>query len=284
MMNRFKINKVLFVIIGVVALGMFIFPKGLKAQDTFEIQPPQSTEVHQQGLKIGGRDFAVVLYDSTLSPVELTDYYRVLFAQEGFALISDEEDGIKRFMRFRQGDFVINIALLPKGSFTRVGVAEYFQPQGAPDPGKLKPTWDEIISMIPKTDLPGEDLPEIPRPPEGLRLLGAGPPKEKLLVYTSPVSVGEVKEFYDAQMPSYGWYETQEASLDDMLIQQERMKGQRGFGVPLPFVGVSMEGIIEGGYILQYRNEEGASAKIQLLNLDPQGEGGSMIHIRYVAQ
>lgn len=278
-----KIIKQILVIAGIISIAALIFnPILAQGQDSFSLQPPESTEVHRKGLSLGGRDFAVVLYDSILSPVELADYYRTLFAQEGFIIISDEEEGIKRFMRFRQGDLMVNIAILPRGNLTRVGVAEYIQPQGAPEPHELKPSWEEIIGMIPKRDLAGEDLPDIPRPPQGVRLAGGGLAKSKLFVYTSPVSLEEVKEFYDEEMPYYGWDMLNEMSMDQMLKQQERMIGRRGFGVRLPYAGVSMEGIIEGGYILQYRNEEGARAQIQLLNLDPQGQGGSMVHIRYV--
>lgn len=63
----------------------------------------------------------------------------------------------------------------------------------------------------PTRDLPGEDLPGIPRPPGGVRLasssLGAGPSRVRAVVYRAPITEAQARAAYGEALTGSGWTE-----------------------------------------------------------------------------
>jgi len=283
-----RIQRIIIRIFIAVVMIIGIFSYQALAQDLGDFskfQPPQSTLVDTHTMNLGGRDFFSAVYASGLTMPQIIEYYQNLFVEEEYALILDRKvKKVGKLIRFKRGDHVVSIALLPKKNQTQVAISQYLQRADSPSLSLegLDLSWQEFMEIFPKKEWPGEDIDIIPRPPESVRVLSMGRAKSKILHYSSPISAQEVKEFYAEVLPSYGWYMVKEVSMKDTLKLYKETTGKEILkGVPF-FPGVNLEELIAGGYVLYYNNsEENARAQIQVFNLYPRQERGAEVQIHY---
>lgn len=242
--------------------------------------PPESKIVDSQNIRLGEVNIPCRLYASSLLPQEIFVYYRTSLAEDGFKLISDkaDKDGSRR-LGFKRGNAVINIIIALKDGRTEVQTAAYLEPQGGIE--KIKPSWAELVSLMPKEEQPGNDLAFIPRPPGGVRIMSMPYENMVLLGYSSPKSTESLKKFYESNMPNQGWQLEREVSMEEAVEEHKQDPDTKELGIDLPFSDITFEGLIAGGHLLWFKGEKG-KAQISLFNeLPGKRQGNSLVLIKY---
>lgn len=265
-------------------LALFLVGSALaqESKDFALPSPPEAVLKDTQNFRLGGADISALLYSSALLPAEINSYYQDFFARNQFKLIFNAEQKQKRVMSFQKDSLMVNISLERKGSGTEVGVASYLLPAGASSPAGLKPTFGELVALLPKQDQAGDDPAFIPRPPESVRLISMPVgDSAAYFTYRSILSVGQISKFYEDKMLEAGWKIENKTEMDEALTDYQRETKSEVGARPL-FPDLTLGELISGGTVLHFKGEQGA-AEIALLNLKSSKEQqGSFIQIKYV--
>lgn len=249
-------------------------------KDSSVSRPPKTELVETHTVRLGGRDIFSSRYMSVLPMDEVMRYYKDFFIDAGFNIILNRESSQQKFLRFKKDDAVVNVMVMSKEGGTQLVISEYAQPPGMPSLEETRPSWQELMALLPKEDQPGQDLEFIPRPPESIRLLYLPRNGTIHLVYSSAKPVEEVRVFYKNHMYYQGWQMERETTMQDAA---KAMK-QAGKNPKLPFPDVTLEQFIAGGYTLDFTGYWGKTHVVVLPNALTGESKGSFIQIRYVEE
>jgi hypothetical protein len=255
-----------------------------KEAESFSVPPPPEGKLMDtHNMRMGGVDISSFLYISSRDAGDIIDYYKGFFEGKEFEVVLDKVSAGRKLVRFNKEGLIVNISVAPQGDETQVVVAHYSLPQGASPLDEPKPTWQEAISMLPKEDSPGKDLPFIPRPPESVRVLSVDYKNSADLSYISSKPPEEVREFYENQMSSRGWESERELDTEGVISDFKRKASREGQRTDIPMLaGTSLEQLASGGGIMYFKGH-GGRAQVSVLKGGSE-EIGSLIQIKYVKE
>ncbi|MBI4982890.1 MAG: hypothetical protein HZC15_07170 [Candidatus Omnitrophica bacterium] len=267
-----------------VFLLLLIIAGNLYAQEELNVpEPPKAVMLDTREIELGGLKIQSFLFESQTLPENISKFYLEFFNKNKFEPEREAVDKNTNLLRFRKEDLVINIAITPSAGKARVVIAQYHQPQGVPGPEELLRNWKNSQQFFPKTDVAGEDLEAIPRPPESIRIFYNKNKITTYIFYSSQDSVKNLVNFYRYKMLSFGW-EAQEPI--NMQEEFERVKNSpMNKKIPqIPLTGISVGKLVEGGYILKFKSSAG-KVEISIFNNNygPDVQG-SLIQVSYVQE
>jgi len=162
--------------------------------------PPPAGEFLRSIPNLDGAE-EIWYYDSSKYQEEITGYYEALFRREGFNVeinrskevydntpateITAQKKGLMVFIKLSVDHY--------NTGMVSVNVRKIYRPTANLPPLKL---------ILPKKDVPGEDLKVVPRPPESVRIDSSregceeGKPCSPSTAYVSRLSPGQLRDFY----------------------------------------------------------------------------------------
>lgn len=245
--------------------------------------PPNSKFLDSKELMMGNRKIDTVLYASDDSAETVCAYYRSFFQQHEFQKIMDElnEKTKKQLLRFKKDDLVVSIAVMVKADKTQVVIAKFLQAAGELPPEKIKPSVKDSLFTLPKEDTPGQDLSVVPRPPESVRIMGIEHGSSATMMYTTPLNVDAVADFYREKMPEQEWKLANEIAAKKAVDAYEKATGKKTLGINSPFSdGEDFEQVIKDSYVLNFEAGFG-TAQITIFPNFLDRKLGSMVEITY---
>jgi len=232
------------------------------AQETknFEVPlPGNSSFIEAKDLIMSGRPIQVSLYQSSDDPEKIIDFYANYFEGQEFKKTVDKEDpkkGIHR-LRFKKDDLVVSIAVRPSGGNTELVIAKYTQQPGEPEPEDAKPSVKDTLLALPKKDVAGFDLSQVPRPPDSIRMMSTKSGKIAILLYMTSLSVEESVSFYKETLDFEGWEIQNEQAAKDGVEAFEKNTKRKSIGISSPFSdGEDLETVIKESYVLTFKNKD----------------------------
>jgi hypothetical protein len=246
--------------------------------------PPGGSLKDTHQMRMGGTEVFSLLYLSSQPQEKIIKFYQEFFSQNEFKAVFDRTTAEKRILRVKKENRIVNVVVMPKDQHqTQVVIAHYLLVPGLSEFEAPKPSWQEIISALPKEDGPGEDLSFIPRPLESIRLTSITYEKSTYISYTSVKSAQETREFYKSQMQILGWQIEEEIDTQEATQRFKQFTGKTDLKVGLPS-GVSLDELVAGGYILNFKSAQG-KAQISIINNSfSKDKPGSFVQIKYVKE
>lgn len=221
------------------------------------------------------------LYSATLDPEQIAGFYLNYFDKKEFKKTMDnlEAKTKRRVLRFKKDEEVVSIAITPKQNGSEIVLARYRQLPGEPEIEKLKPSLHNPLFALPKQDVPGVDLAQVPRPPESVRMMGKHMGGGALLLYTTILDVGATADFYKTKMPDQGWRLENDIATKDAVDAYKRATKKKTLGISAPFSdGEDFEQIVTNSCVLVFKGSEG-EAKITIFSNFMDRKLGSMVQI-----
>jgi len=225
----------------------------------FVVPVPKEAELaDSKDIFFAGRKIKNYLYKSSEGQSALAGYYDGRLTSQGFAKIKDETNLKKgvRSLRFKKEDLVVNIYLKTKARDTQITVSKYLEPPGSIPLEKAQLSAKDSFFAFPEKDVQGEDSGFIPRPPQGVRIV-AEPGTRSRWMYTSPISVDRLREFYKSQMPGYSWQLEKEYSLKEGLDFYKRRTGKSIPSTKLMPDSEDIAQVISDAYNLYFKGANG---------------------------
>jgi len=201
--------------------------------------PPKSKLLDTKEMTLGGRKLQGTSYLSEENEYVLAHYYQEFFRRQGFNQLLDQyiQKTTYRQLKFKRETETAEVFFVPKKEGIEVSVVEYLEPKGVPAKGDWKFSPQDLAPFSPKEDQPGEDLAIIPRPAKSVRWLSKEQGKKTHLLYVSPLSIKEARDFYKSQMEQKGWQFQKEVSTADALRLYKKNTGK----------SVSLPSFMQGG-------------------------------------
>jgi hypothetical protein len=258
MPNSFKKQITTCIFLGIIFLAWIgeVYPQG----DSDFPLPPESELLETKDLRLGGRDIQTFVYKSKVDQYNITEYYRKFFQDKEFDNLLDkrEKRKDKQLLKFKKGELVFSLAIIPKPDGTHVVIAKYLEPAGSPPLESMELSVKDSLFALPQQDGPGKDLDFIPRPPESIRWLRQDLERRSLLTYATKLSVEEVVAFYKAQMPAQGWEFIKETATQQAVEAYKSTTGKKDLGLEKPFSdGEDLNQIINDSYVLDFKGRAG---------------------------
>jgi len=107
----------------------------------------------------------------------------------------------------------------------------------------------------PTSDVPGRDLPDVPRYPGSIRtmygIIPGSPDTGFYIMYDAPGSAKEVKDFYEKQLPANGWESSltveaaEEYNQSYRFIEQPLNRGDQEMVIQIGLAGGDSPGYID---------------------------------------
>jgi len=280
--------------------------------------PENSEKIDTFTLKLRGQDVSGVVYKSEDNRFDVANYYSDFFRDEEFDNVLDEKmpdmvppesiakpenasllkgGNIKdkvmellprskiRRMQFKKDQLVVEVALTAADDGTDVGIAKYLLPIGVANLDELPMSTEDTFFDMPKEDLEGEDLSDVPRPPDSVRLSNMNIGKQTYVTYTTELSLDEALEFYERMMELEGWDLTSSFKAGDMLDKYKKMSGsKKGFKLGklrFPFSGSrDLDKAFYQTYTLNFTNDY-EFVKITIMPNIISSEEGAVVQIVY---
>lgn len=185
-------------------------------------------------------------------------------------------------MRFKKDRLLVDITVLDKQIKTEIGVSKFLLPQEETSPeeaGRLLAK--NLLSNLPQEDLPGEDLVNVPRPPQSVRLMSQDCCPAATVTYSTSLDVTAAADFYRLKMPNYHWQLTSQAATAKALEAARQASGQATLGIKSPFPdGENFEQVISDSYVLEFRSGSD-TCRITIFPNFLNRKLGSMVQIVY---
>lgn len=274
----------------IISVMIILFSLGFCHAEELDLEipaPPESEMQGKQTMTAFGRDVQTADYLSTQKQDRIKEYYRCFFNNQGFKNTQEKNLGEIKLLRFKKEDWmnkqelVIDVVLFndPKG--TKVSIGKYLQNLGGPDIEENKPSLKDLGITFPQEDKPGKDLKMIPRPPESIRWVNSDKKDGSILLYASPLSVTQLKEFYQRQMPAQGWEIEKESNVGEAAKAYKQATHKKDLGLPTLFAdGENLEQIITDAYVLIFKTSRDR-AKITIYPNFMDRKSGSFVQIDY---
>jgi len=270
-------------------LIIFIILMGLNflgyTQDFSYLKPPSVFYQREENISVSGQDIKAYVFQTTLTEVDLINFYDKNLRDKGFTKASKEfHQANLRLFKYTKKSQVINIQIMKaQEGFpgTTVIVSVYNQPSGGSSEGcpvcgggfssnnsltsRPESTTQNFDSIT--QDLPGEDLEFIPRPPGSIRLINVknDTPFMVNIVYRCSQSIEELRKFYKQNMGYHYWKLTAEIPSSQLGDELKNLAGKLPQGSP-----VSLD-VLTSAYNLYFKGPYGEAIIVIMEN--PQGEG-----------
>ncbi len=276
--------KMIFRFLAVCLFLLFAVINPVFSQEEISVPvPPQSERLDTHVIPLEGMKISSFLFSSKVNPDTVNKFYLNYFEKNKFEPIYDKAEKDGKLLRFRKEDLVVNVVITPKQGQTQVVIAQYHQPVGSPGPEELLQNWKNMQVLLPDSDVAGEDLEFIPRPPDSIRILYKKDKQYTLVSYVTQASTQELLNFYRYKMLGFGWEAQETVNMQDVFSKAEGTGAIKK--IPqLPIAGISMEEIAQKSYILNFKSSAG-KVKVSLIN-NSSGQGGknSFVQISYVQE
>jgi hypothetical protein len=246
-------------------------------------KPPESQLLMSMPISFGGKSVQTFRYKSQASKFDIADFYERFFEQEEFEKILDKEEKKrnKRLLRFKRDNLVVSVAILSRFTQTEIVLAKYIELEGDLPPEELRPSISDSLINLPQEDAQGKDLLIIPRPPDSVRWASTQRGQNTFLVYSTSLTVEEIKDFYKLNMPYQNWELEAELITEDALQAYKEVTGKKSLEFPSVFSdGENIEDIIKDAYVLDFQGQYGRS-RITIFPNFVDRKLGSIIQIVY---
>ncbi|MDD5155274.1 MAG: hypothetical protein PHF11_02175 [Candidatus Omnitrophica bacterium] len=240
----------------------------------FNVPVPEDARLADtKDFSFAGRRIKSLLYNSDQGKPALAAYYEKQMAKQGFARVKDQAmpAGNARMLRFKKEDLVVDIYLKSRMQKSDIIISKYLEPPGSAPLDKENFSAKDLAFAFPDKDLPGEDSKLIPRPPQGIRMFAQPGASRGMLMYTSPLNVERLREFYKAKMPEHSWQLDREFPLKEGLELYKRAGGKSKIpNTKILGDGPEISKVIADSYELYFRGNKGFAEIIISPNfLDP---------------
>jgi hypothetical protein len=250
----------------------------------FDMPVPAGTNLEDaKELRMAGRQVETALYASDKSADAVAEYYRNFFQEQKFQKLIDKANikTKRQNLRFKKDELLVSITITAGEDKTRIVTAKYLQPAGEPPLEEIKPSVKDTLFALPKQDVPGKDLADVPRPPESVRIASLGRGMNATIIYTTSLDVAAAADFYRQKMPQKQWAPVNEVSARKAVEAYEGATGKKGLGIQSPFSdGEDFQQIINDSYVLNFSADFG-SCQITIFPNFLGRELGSMVQIAY---
>ena len=250
----------------------------------FNIPVPAGTNLlDTKELRMACRQIETALYASDKSADTVAEYYRNFFQEQEFQKLIDKASAKtkKQTLRFKKDELIVNITITAGEDKTKIVTTKYLQPAGEPPLEKIKPSVKDSLFALPKEDVPGKDLADVPRPPESVRIASLGRGMNATVIYTTSLDVRAAADFYRQKMPLKQWVSVNEISARKAVEAYQEATGKKGLGIETPFSdGEDFQQIISDSYVLNFDADFG-SCQITIFPNFLGRELGSMVQIVY---
>lgn len=238
----------------------------------FEVPPPENSELlDTPSLKLFNTDLKGATYKSQENLYRITAFYGNFFNQQGFKKTLDTTmpGGKISRIQFRKQNLVVDIVLTPKQGGTDVGIAKYILPEKVSKLEDMALSMNDSVFILPKADMPGEDLDSIPRPPSSVRIADMRGAGTEYLTYTTRLPMPELREFYKGAMKHGEWQPKSEIDMAELTANYKRLSGNTDLGLGksrFPFQGSrDLEEIVSQGYVLEFTSGVNESVRITIM-------------------
>ncbi len=269
---------------------IILFSLGFCHAEELDIEipaPPESEMQSKQTMTAFGRDVQSFDYLSSQKQERIKEYYRCFLNNQGFKNTREKNLGEIKLLRFKKEDWmgkqelVVDVVLFEDPQGTKVSIAKYLQNAGCPDIEENKISLKDIVGSFPQEDTQGKDLKMIPRPPESIPWLNSDREGSSNLLYASPLSVAQLKEFYQRQMPAQGWEMEKESNVGEAAKAYKQATHKKDLGLPTLFAdGENLEQVITDAYVLICKTSQDR-AKITIYPNFMDRKAGSLVQIDY---
>lgn len=252
---------------------------------SFDIPAPRNTRLLDTSeLNLGGPQIYVTIYESDEAASAVIYYYRNFFTQEGFQKISDTANAKRKrqTLRFKKDQLIVDVMVTDKQIKTEISVSKFLQAAeetSAQAAGRL--TANNLISSLPDEDEPGEDLANLPRPPQSVRMTRQDSDSGATIIYRTSLDVAAVADFYRLKMSGRQWGLANEITMERAIEAYKQASGETTLGIKSPFPdGEDFQQVISDSYVLQFRSDS-ANAQITIFPNFLNRQLGSMVQIVY---
>ena len=278
-------KKLVLIIMAVVISASFVF-----VSEAFDVPAPPDSKLDQtKPLIFGGRKLSATGYVSTANVLAIVEFYKAHFMEEGFKLIVDKylADTPNRQLRFAKGPQEVDIFLVPiADGTTQVGILPHYQGPGVQPFDKTFPSFKDTVfhepqSKMPTEDVPGEEIPLVPRLPDSVRIKSQVYNSGAIMgIYVVPMKVSEVVDYYKETMPNYNW------NLDNEVSANKAPKGVESIASLIPKIpnvftdGENLGEVISNSAVLHYSGQWGRVTITVFMNFISRDQG-SMVQVVY---
>jgi len=273
-------------IFAAVVLGAVLFFSLVYAGNdlNFEVPVPENSKLlDSKQLRLGSRQIDTKLYESQETVAAAVKYYKDFFRQQDFKEIFDQIDTktSRRLLRYKKDAQVVSFSFTLKDARTQIVVAKYLQGAGELSPEETKPSVKDSIFAFPDSDVEGVDIPNVPRPSPSVRLMSQKMDSTETVMYTTPLDIASVVDFYRQRMPDYGWEILSQTKADDATQAYLKASGEKSLGIESPFSdGENMEQVIKDSYFLTF-TVGSENVEITIFPNFTSRELGSIVQIAY---
>lgn len=238
----------------------------------FEVPPPENSELlDTPSLKLFNTDLKGSTYESQENPYRIMAFYGNFFSLQGFKKTLDTTmpGGKVSRIQFRKQNLVVDIALTPKQGGTDVGIMKYILPEKVSKLEDMALSVNDSVFVLPKADMPGEDLASISRPPSSVRIADMKSGGTKYLTYTTKLPMPELREFYKDEMKYGEWQPKSDIDMAALVANYKKLSGKSDLGLGksrFPVQGSrDLEEVASQGYVLEFTSGASESVRITIM-------------------
>ncbi len=252
----------------------------------FDIPVPGNSKLlDSKELVLGARQVNTSLFGSDEPVDSAAAFYADFFGKKDFEKVLDKtypKTG-KRLLRFKKDALVTSISIIRKGDNTEIVIAKYLQMAGEFPPEKTKPSVKDTIFALPVSDVEGIDAPGIPRPSPSVRITGVKMGQGVMAMYTTPLDVDSVVDFYCSRMPDH-WQLVLKSGAKEGMDEYLKVNKKESLGIQSPFSdGENFEQVVRDSVVLNFSSGS-ENAEITVFPNFSSRALGSIVQVSYSGQ
>lgn len=174
---------------------------------------PQAKKLRQEELLINNSPAQSVIYFTDVSVEEIVEFYKTKLINFGWKLESEVENGKTRALLFSKREDYANIMISDFQGKNYITIAQSKIPKESDNPEEepvcleCKDELKKSFAWMHPSDIPGRDLPLIPRYPEAIRVSSVESENGRKadLSYYTRGSLEDVLSFYRQNMSNESW-------------------------------------------------------------------------------
>lgn len=248
--------------------------------------PGNSKLLDSKEMVLGARQINTSLFGSDEPVDSAAAFYADFFSQKDFEKILDKtypKTG-KRLLRFKKDELVASISIIRKVDNTEIVIAKYLQMPGELSPEKTKPSVKDTIFSLPASDVEGIDAPGVPRPSPSVRIMGVKMGQGIMAMYTTPLDVDSVVDFYCSRMPNNNWQLVLKSGAKEGMDEYLKVNKKESLGINSPFSdGENFEQVVRDSVILNF-SAGTEKAEITIFPNFSSRKLGSIVQVSYNEQ
>jgi hypothetical protein len=282
---RFKFRFIFGLII--LTVSLLVYPASAENDLNFDLPVPAGSRLlDSKQLNLGDRQIDTSLFNSQMPSASAVEFYLDFFGRNDFEKILDKTyaDSGKRLLRFKKDSLVITVSITEKGGDTEIVTAKYLQGPNELSPEETRSSLKDSIFSFPESDVEGSDIPGLPRPSPSVRVMSVKTGKILSAMYTTPLDVSSVVDFYRAHMPDHNWQFRGEIGAADAAQAYMKASGKDSLGLKSPLSGgEDLEQVVKDSYVLNFASGS-ESAEIIIFPNFSSRKLGSIVQVSYSQQ